>query len=168
LGERTAHSTGGGTRVVTILMGVSLALNLLAGGAYVGSTYFAARQARPNLVDRRFGDLARKLGVDPEADAGFATFHHAVKVALEVRHVRSQPLIEEIIAEFAKPMPDPARIETLQDAVLAIRRSTGDETLAALVTFLAQATPDERAKLIELLRDRKNEDTMPLRFGLVP
>ena len=65
-------------------------------------------------------------------------------------------------------MPDAARIAALQDQALAIRRSSGDETLAALITFLAQATPDERTRLIVLLDERKDEATMPLRFGLLP
>jgi hypothetical protein len=163
-----AHSTAGGTRIVTILAGLSLALNLLAGGAYVGSTYFASHMARPSLIDRRFADLARNLGVDLQGDPGIAALHRAVKVALDVRHIRTQPLFGDIMAEFAKPAPDPARIQALQDAVTRIRRETGDETLAALIAFLDQATPDEREKLLGFLKDRKNEDTAPIRFGLAP
>ena len=168
MGERAAHSTGGGGRIVTVLAGLSLAVNLLAGGAYVGSTFFAAHLRKPSIIDQRFADLAEKLGVDPQTDPGIAALHRAVKVALDVRHIRSQPLLEDIMAEFAKPMPDPARIDALQQAVLAIRRATGDETLAALLAFLNQATPDERARMMSFMRDRKDEDTMPLRFGLTP
>ena len=175
MSEQRAHSTDGSSgssgssgRIVTILAGLSLALNLLAGGAYIGSTYFAAHQGRPNLIDRRFADLGKKLGVDPKTDAGLSALHRSLKLALDVRHLRSQPLMEDITAEFAKPMPDAARIAVLQDQALAIRRSSGDETLAALITFLNQAPPDERTKLIAFLAERKDEDTMPLRFGLMP
>jgi hypothetical protein len=169
LSERRVHSTdSGGSPIVTILAGLSLALNLLAGGAYIGSTYFAAHQHRPSLIDRRFADLGSRLGVDPASDPGLSALHRSVKLALDVRHLRNQPLMEDITAEFAKPMPDAVRIATLQDQSLAIRRSSGDETLAALVTFLAQAKPDERTKLIAFLSERQNPDTMPLRFGLMP
>lgn len=170
LDEPTVHSTdeSRGARLVTILAGLSLAINLLAAGAYVGSTYFAAHQGRAGLVERRFADLARKLDVDPETDAGLTQLHRSVRVALDVRHIRNQPLMDDILAEFAKPTPDPARIGALQDAALSIRRATGNEALAALMTFLKQATPEERAKLLDLLGDHKDQDTMPLRFGVLP
>lgn len=169
LSEQRAHSTdGGGSRIVMVLAGLSLALNLLAGGAYVGSTYFAAHQRRPSLIDRRFADLGTRLGVDPASDPGLSALHRSVKLALDVRHLRNQPLMEDITAEFAKPMPDAARIAALQDQSLAIRRASGDETLAALIAFLAQASPDERTKLIAFLSERQNPDTIPLRFGLMP
>lgn len=169
LSERRAHSTDGGdSRIVMILAGLSLALNLLAGGAYVGSTYFAAHQHRPSLIDRRFADLGSRLGVDPASDPGLSALHRSVKLALDVRHLRNQPLMEDITAEFAKPMPDATRIAALQDQSLAIRRSSGDETLAALIAFLTQASPDERTKLIAFLSERQNPDTIPLRFGLMP
>jgi hypothetical protein len=169
LSERRAHSTdGGGSRIVMILAGLSLALNLLAGGAYVGSTYFAAHQHRPSLIDRRFADLGSRLGVDPASDPGLSALHRSVKLALDVRHLRNQPLMEDITAEFAKPMPDATRIAALQDQSLAIRRSSGDETLAALIAFLTQASPDERTKLIAFLSERQDADTIPLRFGLMP
>jgi hypothetical protein len=151
-----------------ILAGLSLALNLLAGGAYIGSTYFATHRARSNLIDRHFADLARKLGVDPGQDPGIMALHRAVKVALDVRHIRSQPVFEDIMTEFAKPEPDPARIQTLQDQVTTVRRQSGDETLAALIAFLDQATPEERGTLLGLLKDHKNMDTAPIRFGLAP
>ena len=72
LDERAAHSTDGrgASRTVLILVGLSLALNLLAGGAYLGSSYFATQRAKPNLVDRRFADLAHKLDVDAATDPG--------------------------------------------------------------------------------------------------
>jgi hypothetical protein len=169
LSEQRAHSTDGvGGRIVLILASLSLALNLLAGGVYIGSTYFAAHQGRPSLIDRRFADLGSRLGVDPDSDPGLAALHRSVRLALDVRHLRSQPLLEDITAEFANPAPDAARIATLQDQALAIRRSSGDETLTALVAFLAQAKPDERTKLIAFLSERKDEDTIPLRFGLMP
>jgi len=168
LSERVHSSDDGGGRVVLILACLSLALNLLAGGVYIGSTYFAAHQGRPNLIDRRFADLGQKLGIDPNSDAGLATLHRSVKLALDVRHLRNQPLMEDITAEFSKPTLDEARITALQDQSLAIRRASGDETLAALITFLAQATPDQRTKLIAFLSERRDEDTMPLRFGLMP
>ena len=168
MSERVHSSDDGGGRVVLILACLSLALNLLAGGAYIGSTYFAAHQGRPNLIDRRFADLGQKLGIDPNSDAGLATLHRSVKLALDVRHLRNQPLMEDITAEFSKRTLDEARITALQDQSLAIRRASGDETLAALITFLAQATPDQRTKLIAFLSERRDEDTMPLRFGLMP
>jgi hypothetical protein len=168
LSERAHSSDDGGSRVVLVLACLSLALNLLAAGAYVGSTYFAAHQGRPNLIDRRFAELGTKLGLDPNSDAGLATLRRSVKLALDVRHLRNQPLMQDITAEFSKPRPDEAHIAALQDQSLAIRRASGDETLGALITFLAQATPDQRTKLIAFLSERKDEDTMPLRFGLMP
>jgi hypothetical protein len=151
-----------------ILAGLSLALNLLAGGAYLGSSYFATRQAKPNLVDRRFADLARKLDVDAATDPGMLALHRAFKVAIEVRRLRNQPLVDDILAELDKPAPDVARIQALQDTVTGIRRASGNEVLGALIAFLDQATPKERADLIALLRDRKEPATMPLRYGLMP
>jgi len=168
LSERAHSSNDGGSRIVLILACLSLALNLLAAGAYVGSTYFAAHQGRPNLIDRRFADLGTKLGIDPNSDAGLATLHRSVKLALDVRHLRNQPLMEDITAEFSKPAPDEAHIAALQDQSLAIRRASGDETLSALIAFLAQLTPDQRTKLIAFLAERRDEATMPLRFGLMP
>jgi len=168
LSERVHSSDDGSSRVVLVLACLSLALNLLAGGAYIGSTYFAAHQGRPNLIDRRFADLGTKLGLDPNGEAGLATLHRSVKLALDVRHLRNQPLMEDITAEFSKPVPDEARIAALQDQSLAIRRASGDETLAALIPFLAEITPDQRTKLIAFLAERKDEETMPLRFGLLP
>jgi hypothetical protein len=170
LDERAAHSTDGrgASRTVLILVGLSLALNLLAGGAYLGSSYFATQRAKPNLVDRRFADLAHKLDVDAATDPGMLALHRAFKLAIEVRHLRSQPVIDDILAEFAKPVPDVARIRSLQDKVVDVRRASGDEVLTALIDFLAQATPKERTDLIALLRDRKEPDTMPLRVGLMP
>ncbi|HEV2676917.1 MAG TPA: hypothetical protein VGV37_20485 [Aliidongia sp.] len=168
--ERAAHSTDrrGTSRTVAILAGLSLALNLLAGGAYLGSSYLAIHQAKPNFIDRRFADLGAKLGVDAGTDPGIVALHRAVKVAIEVRHIRSQPLVDDILAEFAKPAPDAGRIRSLQDAVIGLRRTSGDEVLSALIAFLGQATPKERADLIALLRDKKEPDTMPLHFGLIP
>jgi hypothetical protein len=169
LSEQRAHSTAGSSgRIVAILAGLSLAFNLLAAGAYIGSTYFATHQRWTNLIDRRFADLGGKLGLDPASDPGLSALHRSVKLALDVRHLRSEPVMADLATEFAKPAPDPARIATLQDQALAIRRASGDETLTALVAFLAQATPEARQKLIGFLGERKSEDTMPLRFGLLP
>lgn len=170
LDERAAHSTDGRgmSRPVMILAGLSLALNLLAGGAYLGSTYFATRQTKPNLVDRRFADLARKLDVDAATDPGLLALHRAFKVAIEVRRLRNQPLVDDILAELDKPAPDAARIQALQDGGTSIRRASGNEVLTALIAFLDQATPKERTALIALLRDHKEPATMPLRYGLMP
>ncbi|MDB5360525.1 MAG: hypothetical protein JWO51_1822 [Rhodospirillales bacterium] len=168
LNERVHSIDGGGHRLVLLLAGLSVALNLLAGGAYIGSTYFATQQGRPNMFDRRFADLGTKLGADPAGDAGLTALRRSIRLALDVRHLRSQPLMEDITAEFAKPAPDEARIRALQDQALAVRRASGDETLAALIAFLVQATPDQRTKLLALLGEMKDESTMPLRFGLMP
>ena len=160
--------SGGGGRGVIILAGLSLALNLAIGGAYVGSTFLAEHQGRPNLIDRRFADLGTRLGLNAATDPGLLQLHRSVKLALDVRHLRSQPLMQDIMAEFAKPMPDAAHIAALQDQAQVIRRASGDETLTALLAFLAQATPEQRAKLIDFLGERQDQDTMPLRFGLLP
>lgn len=168
LNERAHFIDGGGNRVVLILAGLSVALNLLAGGAYIGSTYFAERQSRPTMFDRRFADLGTKLGADPAGDAGLTALRRSVRLALDVRHLRSQPLLEDITAEFAKPAPDEARIQALQGKALAIRRASGDETLVALIAFLGQATPDQRTRLLAFLGEMRDESTMPLRYGLMP
>ncbi|GGF03796.1 hypothetical protein GCM10011611_06560 [Aliidongia dinghuensis] len=154
--------------MVEILAVLSVALNLLALGAYLGSNYFQTSQHRLSIVDRRFTDLARELGVEAATDPGLTALHRAVKIAVEVRHARAQPVVDDILAEFGKPTPDPERIRVLQDQVITIRRATGDEVLTALVTYLQQATPEQRQKLIALLRDRKDPGTMPLRYGLAP
>jgi hypothetical protein len=170
LDDEAAHSTNGrtGSRTVVVLAGLSLAVNLLAAGAYLGSSYFATKQAAPGAIDRRFDELAQKLAISPEADPGFTALKRAFRIATEVRRARSQPLVDDILEEFGKPAPDPQRIRSLQDQVIAVRRATGDEVLGALVAFLEQATPQERKAMLALLADHKDPATTPLRYGLMP
>ena len=140
-------------RFLLALLVVSLALNLffVAGAAW---TRWNGSEQLPT-PERRFQQMAVQLDLDPRQRIAFNAYAAAMRARTEKMHEQVGPLIGAAWEEMAKPQADPGHITQLFDEAAGKRREFQHETLVQTLDLLANLTPAQRAKFVEIIRERR-------------
>jgi Spy/CpxP family protein refolding chaperone len=135
-----------------VLLAASLALNLffVAGALWIRFNEPFA----PATPDERLQQMARELGLDPPQRQAFVQYAQTMREQLAHMRESVRPLIGEAWSEVAKPQSDEGRVMQLLDRVAAERRGFQQKLTTMTHAFLAQLTPEQRAKFIVLARQR--------------
>jgi uncharacterized membrane protein len=135
-----------------LLLTLSLALNLffIAGALWIR---FQGPPPPMNAEERleRIGD---QLGLDPQQKEVFEQYSQTVRTRMQLMRKAVGPLTSSAWSEVAKPDADQERVLQLFDEAGQTRRNFMRELAPITMSFLAQLSPQQRAKFVELIQQR--------------
>ena len=135
-----------------VVLILSLALNLcfIAGALWIR----VQGPPLPMSPEQRLQQIEPQLALDSQQKAAFDQYARTVRLRMQSMHEAIEPLVGKAWSELAKPDADEAKIMQLFDQAgdqrHAFRRELGTATFA----FLAKLSPEQRAKFVELARQR--------------
>jgi Spy/CpxP family protein refolding chaperone len=146
-------SAGGGIRqhLVSILLALSLALNLFF---VVGALWIRIHGPPPMNPAERLQHIGAQLTLDPEQKQAFEQYSQAVHSRMQLMHKAVDPLIADAWSEIAKPDADQAKVIGLFDEAAQTRRGYMRELAPVTLSFLAKLSPEQRARFVELVRQK--------------
>jgi Spy/CpxP family protein refolding chaperone len=144
----------GGVRhhLVTIVLALSLALNL----CFVGGALWIRIHGPPPLMNpaERLHYIGAQLALDSQQKQAFEQYSQAVRTRMQAMHKAVDPLIGNAWSEVAKPGAEEAKVVALFDEAGQTRREYMRQMAPITLSFLAQLSPEQRAKFVELIRER--------------
>lgn len=153
LAESGQRRAGRG-RLAWIALALSLTLNLFFLGGLAWSKFFA--EPFGLTPAERFQQLGRDLNLNDDQRAAFRQFFHTVRLRGQLLRESNEPLMERVWAELAKPQPDDALISRLVEQAAENRHDFQKTTAAALGTFMATLTPEQRAQFANLAKQHQD------------
>jgi Spy/CpxP family protein refolding chaperone len=142
---------------------LSLALNLcfIAGALWIR----VQGPPLPMSPEQRLQQIEPQLALDSQQKAAFDEYARTVRSRMQSMHEAIEPLVANAWSELAKPDADQTKIMQLFDQAGEQRRAFRPELVTATFTFLAKLTPEQRAKFVELARQRpwakRHQDDAP-------
>jgi Spy/CpxP family protein refolding chaperone len=157
-------------RFGTVVLILSLALNVCIAGGYFYSQIAAG--GRPSAVsaqqpqgglERKLEALVVQLGINPETSTPFKEMRRSIRTAQQAMAGGNRPLGTQYWEELATPQPDQQQLAELIGQMGDNRKTFQVELTAALVRFMATLTPDQRATLVKIVEDKGNPLGAPAR-----
>jgi Spy/CpxP family protein refolding chaperone len=135
-----------------VVLILSLALNLcfIAGALWIR----VQGAPLPMSPEQRLQQIEPQLALDSQQKAAFDEYARTVRSRMQSMHEAIEPLVANAWSELAKPDADQTKIMQLFDQAGEQRRAFRPELVTATFTFLAKLTPEQRAKFVELARQR--------------
>ena len=135
-----------------VILVLSLALNLcfIAGALWIR----VQGPPLPMTPEQRLQQIEPQLALNPQQKAAFDEYARTVRSRMQSMHEAIEPLVANAWSELAKPDADQTKIMQLFDQAGEQRRAFRPELVTATFTFLAKLTPEQRAKFVELARQR--------------
>ena len=139
-------------QLVWVVLILSLALNLcfIAGAVWIR----VQGPPLPMTPEERLQQIEPQLALGAQQKAAFDQYARTVHSRMQSMHEAIEPLVGEAWSELAKPDADDTKIMQLFDQAGEQRRAFRPELVTATFTFLAKLTPEQRAKFVELARQR--------------
>jgi Spy/CpxP family protein refolding chaperone len=135
-----------------VVLALSLALNLcfVAGALW---THFHERPMPVTPVER-LQQIEPQLALDPRQKPAFDHYAQTLRSRMQQLHEAIDPLVANAWSELAKPNADGAKAMQLFDQAGDERRTFRRELGTATLAFLATLSPEQRAKFVDLARQR--------------
>jgi Spy/CpxP family protein refolding chaperone len=143
---------GSRQHLLWVVLILSLALNLcfIAGALWIR----VQGPPRPMSPEQRLQQIEPQLALDPQQKAAFDQYAQTVRLRMQSMREAIEPLVGNAWSELAKPDADEAKIMQLFEQAGEQRRAFRRELGTATFTLLAKLTPEQRAKFVELARQR--------------
>jgi len=143
---------GGRYRLVTVILALSLALNVffVAGAVW---TRLHAPHVPPNWAERHRRMLA-DLDLDPKQRAAFDRYIAAIRTDFAQMGREIGPLMGSAWAELSKPQADGQKVMRLIDEVSEKRRTFLHDAATRTIEFLAVLSPEQRIAFVQIARAR--------------
>jgi Spy/CpxP family protein refolding chaperone len=143
---------GSRQHLIWVVLILSLALNLcfIAGALWIR----LHGPPSPMTPEERLQQIEPQLALDPQQKAAFDQYARTVRMRMQSMHEAIEPLVGKAWSELAKPDADDAKIMQLFDQAGEQRRAFRRELGTATFAFLAKLSPEQRAKFVELARQR--------------
>jgi Spy/CpxP family protein refolding chaperone len=143
---------GSRQHLVWVVLILSLALNLcfIAGALWIR----VQGAPLPMSPEQRLQQIEPQLALDPQQKAAFDRYARTVRSRMQSMREAIEPLVGNAWSELAKPDADDAKVMQLFDQAGEQRRAFRRELGTATFAFLAKLTPEQRAKFVELARQR--------------
>ncbi len=140
-------------RLWIALLVISLALNL----CFVAGAVWSRLHAPPPRGDmaEQYRQMAGELDLDPQQRAAFDRYIAAMRTRTDQMRQETDPLIGAAWEEIAKPQPDAGKVERLFEESSDKRRAFQREAASQTLTMLATLSPPQRAKFVQLMRERR-------------
>jgi uncharacterized membrane protein len=135
-----------------VVLILSLALNLcfIAGALWIR----VQGPPPPMSPEQRLEKIEPQLALDSQQKAAFDQYARTVRLRMQSMREAVEPLDANAWSELAKPDADDAKVMQLFDQAGDRRRAFRRELGTATFTFLAKLSPEQRAKFVELARQR--------------
>jgi Spy/CpxP family protein refolding chaperone len=150
--SRTARR-GEPSRLLIAVLVISLVLNL----CFIAATVWFRLHAPPagrNLAER-YQEIASQLDLNAQQRAAFDRYIAAMRGRADQMRQEADPLMAAGWDELAKPQPDEAKVTQLFDQAAEKRRGVQHDATAQTLTLLATLSPEQRAKFVALMRERR-------------
>ena len=144
----------GGIRqhLVSILLALSLALNLFF---VAGALWIRIHGPPPPMnPEERLQYIGAQLALDPEQKQAFEQYYQAVHSRMQLMHKALDPLVADAWSEISKPDADQAKVIELFDEAAQTRRGYMRELTPVTLSFLGKLSAEQRAKFVELIRQK--------------
>jgi Spy/CpxP family protein refolding chaperone len=138
----------------SILLALSLALNLFF---VAGALWIRIHGPPPMSPEERLQHVGAQLSLDPQQKQAFDQYSRAVRARMQAMHKAVDPLINSAWSEVAKPDADEAKVVQLFGEAAQTRHSVMSQLAPVTLSFLATLTPEQRAKFVQLIRERPSE-----------
>lgn len=134
------------------ILALSLALNL----CFIGGALWIRFQgpSLPMNPEQRLQQIGPQLALDTQQKLAFDQYVQAVSSQMRSMHEAIEPLVGNAWSELAQPDADDAKVMQLFDQAAEQRRIFRRELATATFSFLAKLSPAQRAKFVELARQR--------------
>jgi Spy/CpxP family protein refolding chaperone len=135
-----------------VILVLSLALNL----CFVAGALWIRVQGPPLPMspEQRLQQIEPQLALNPQQKATFDEYARTVRSGMQSMREAIEPLVANAWSELAKPDADEAKVMQLFDQAGEQRRAFRRELGTATFTFLTKLSPEQRAKFVELARQR--------------
>jgi Spy/CpxP family protein refolding chaperone len=135
-----------------VILVLSLALNLcfIAGALWIR----VQGPPLPTSPEQRLNQIEPQLSLNAQQKTAFDEYARTVRSGMQSMHEAVEPLVANAWSELAKPDADEAKVMLLFDQAGDQRRAFRRELGMATFTFLAKLSPEQRAKFVELARQR--------------
>ena len=135
-----------------VILVLSLALNLcfIAGALWIR----VQGPPLPMTPEQRLQQIEPQLALNPQQKAAFDEYARTVRSRVQSMREAIEPQVANAWSELAKPDADEAKVMQLFDQAGDQRRAFRRELGTATVTFLTKLSPEQRAKFVELARQR--------------
>ncbi|HXP30987.1 MAG TPA: periplasmic heavy metal sensor [Stellaceae bacterium] len=160
--DRPARRRG---RLVWVALILSLTLNVFFIGGLVWSKVARERIETPA---ERFQQLGRELNLSSAQQADLRQFVRTIRLRARLLQESNGPLLERTWQEVAKPSPDQAEFARLTGQAAQNREAFQKDMSAALATFIAALTPEQRAQLAGIAAQPRDQISRRLRWLIVP
>jgi uncharacterized membrane protein len=149
------------------LLWVALALSLVLNLCFVAGALWIHIKgpALPTSPAERLQRIGAELVLDPQQRQAFERYSESVRTHMQQMRETVEPLMSAAWSELAKPDADQATAARLFDEAGQARRSLQRELLTPTLAFLATLSPEQRAKFVELFRQRSRTWGQPLQHG---
>lgn len=166
-GPKTTHMIAA-PRLGTVVLILSVALNIFVAGGFFYSRFQAAHQPPPQQQQpaHRMEMLARQIGIDPQNSPPFNEMRRDFWSMQHILVAKNQPLSDAYWQELSKPQPDQKQLQELVDQMIANRHSFQSEVTGILARFMVTLTAEQRAELVKVMEDKKNPIGAPMRNSL--
>jgi Spy/CpxP family protein refolding chaperone len=143
---------GSRQHLLWVVLILSLALNL----CFIAGALWIRVQGPPHPMspEQRLQQIEPQLALDPQQKAAFDQYAQTVRLRMQSMREAIEPLDGNAWSELAKPDADQAKVMQLFEQAGEQRRAFRRELGTATFTFLAKLTPEQRAKFVELARQR--------------
>ena len=135
-----------------MLVALSVALNLFF---IIGALWIRMHGPPvPMSAAERLQRIGTELSLDPQQQGAFNKYSETVRTRMQLMHKTVDPLMGKAWEEIAKPEADEANVVRLFDEAGQTRRSFMRELAPNTLSFLATLSPEQRAKFVELIRQK--------------
>jgi Spy/CpxP family protein refolding chaperone len=138
------------------LLWAALALSLALNLCFIGGALWIRFQGPPVPTgpEQRLQQIGPQLDLDPQQKLAFDHYGQALGAQMRSMHGAIEPIIGNAWAELAKPDADEAKIMQLFAQAGDQRRIFRRELVTSTLSFLATLSPEQRARFVELARQR--------------
>ncbi|HTH98550.1 MAG TPA: periplasmic heavy metal sensor [Stellaceae bacterium] len=152
-------------RPIEIVLALSLAFNIFIVGGFA-MTAWRFGPHMPASPEKRMEHLVRAIGMNPTKAPAYQQLRTNLRVAFDDMRTKAQPLADSFWVELAKPQPDMNSADKLMAGVMANREEFQRQAGSAVLGFVSQLTPEQRAAFIRIVNDRRNGLGQPMRMLL--
>ena len=138
------------------LLWVVLALSLVINLFFVAGALWIRIQGPPLATnpEERLLRIGAQLTLDPQQKQAFEQYSQTVRVHMQQMRDAVEPLIGSAWLEIAKPDADETKVVQLFEEAGQTRRRYMRELAPKTLSFLATLSSEQRAKFVELARQR--------------